>query len=37
MNVNELAHIQTAGNFVDGTYDFRVRGYEALPLVDQTR
>ena len=31
MNVNELAHIQTAGNFVDGTYDFRVRGYRALP------
>ncbi len=30
MNVNELAQIQTAGNFVDGTYDFRVRGYRAL-------
>jgi hypothetical protein len=31
LNVNELALIQTAGNFVDGTYDFRVRGYRALP------
>ena len=31
LNVNELASIQTAGNFVDGTYDFRVRGYRALP------
>ena len=31
MNVNELAQIQTAGNFLDGAYDFRVRGYRALP------
>jgi len=31
LNVNELAQIQTSGNFVDGTYDFRVRGYRALP------
>lgn len=31
LNVNELAQIQTAGNFVDGAYDFRVRGYRALP------
>ncbi len=31
MNVNELAQIQTSGNFPDGTYDFRVRGYRALP------
>ena len=30
LNVNELAQIQTAGNFVDGAYDFRVRGYRAL-------
>jgi hypothetical protein len=29
-NVNELAQIQTQGNFPDGTYDFRVKGYRAL-------
>ncbi len=31
LNVNELAQIQTSGNFPDGAYDFRVRGYRALP------
>ena len=34
LNVNELGTIQTAGNFVDGTYDFRIRGYRALPSGD---
>jgi len=34
LNVNELGTIQTAGNFVDGTYDFRIRGYRALPNGD---
>ena len=34
LNVNELAQIQTSGNFVDGAYDFRVKGYRALPSGD---
>lgn len=29
-NVNLLAVLQTAGNFSDGTYDFRIVGYRAL-------
>ncbi|MBV9959314.1 MAG: carboxypeptidase regulatory-like domain-containing protein, partial [Acidobacteria bacterium] len=34
MNVNELASLQTFGNFPDGTYDFRVRGYKSLANGD---
>ena len=33
-NVNLLAVLQTAGNFSDGTYDFRIIGYRALPSGD---
>src|SRR5262245_51739586 len=33
-NVNLLASIQTAGNLSDGTYDFRIVGYKALPNGD---
>lgn len=33
-NVNLLAVLQTAGNFSDGTYDFRIVGYRALANGD---
>jgi hypothetical protein len=33
-NVNLLASLQTAGNFSDGAYDFRIVGYKALPNGD---
>jgi hypothetical protein len=34
LNVNLLASIQTFGNFADGAYDFRVRGYKSLANGD---
>lgn len=34
LNVNVLARLQTAGHFSDGTYDFRIIGYRALPNGD---
>jgi hypothetical protein len=34
LNVNVLAYIQTFGNFPEGTYDFRVRGFKSLPNGD---
>ena len=33
-NVNLLAVLQTAGNYSDGTYDFRIVGYRALANGD---
>ena len=34
LNVNLLAYIETAGNFADGAYDFRVKGYKSLANGD---